>query len=199
MSFPTCQKLKVFEESNATNFIAKECYPLLKFTSDDKLMFRYNKKSIELYDRELNPAGLIDTGVLNLFSLSKVSKDQDYLLVSFSLDAKSRQGTMLVYNQSSLEKPTYSKHIEKAQEVKVKWNPVCHDFLIELQTYFDHSGKSYYGEYGLYFFNSALEKLHRVRTYEGPIHDFSWDPTGDKFVVISGFMPAGCVLFNNKN
>lgn len=49
-------------------------------------MFRYNKKSIELYDRELNPAGLIDTGVLNLFSLSKVSKDQDYLLVSFSLD-----------------------------------------------------------------------------------------------------------------
>ena len=106
---------------------------------------------------------------------------------------------MMVFNQTSLEKPTYTKHIEKAEEVKVKWNPCCHDFLIELQTYFDHSGKSYYGEYGLYFFNAAQEKLSRVRAYDGPIHDFSWDPQGDKFVVISGFMPAGSVLYNNKN
>ena len=53
-------------------------------------MFRYNKKSIEMYDRELNQLGVIDTGAINLFSLSKVSKEKDYLLVSFSLDVSSK-------------------------------------------------------------------------------------------------------------
>lgn len=63
----------------------------------------------------------------------------------------------------------------------------------------DPTGKSYYGEYGLYFFNSKDKKMNQVKTYEGPLHDFNWDPIGEKFAVISGFMPAGAVLFNNKN
>jgi hypothetical protein len=86
LSFPDCQKLKVFEESNSTNFIAKENYPLLKFTSDDKLIFKYNKKAIEIYDNQLKNVGLIESGLLNLFTLSKVSKEKDYLLIAFSLD-----------------------------------------------------------------------------------------------------------------
>lgn len=86
LEFPSCKKLKEFQESQATNFIAKENYPLLKFTSDEALMFRYNKKGVEIYGRELEQLGIIDTGAINLFSLSKISKEKDYLLVSFSLD-----------------------------------------------------------------------------------------------------------------
>lgn len=106
---------------------------------------------------------------------------------------------MLLYTHASLKKPIYIKNIEKAEEIKVRHSPANHDFLIELQTYFDHTGKSYYGEYGLYFFNFAQCKMTQVKTYEGPIHDFSWDPKGERFSVISGYMPAGAVLFNNKN
>lgn len=135
-----------------------------------------------------------------------MSKEKDYVIVACTLDVicriiqkKTYQGKIFLYNSTTLQKPVYTKNIDKAEEIKVKFSPVNHDFLIELQTYFDHSGKSYYGEYGLYFFNSNQLKMTRVKTYEGPIHDFSWDPTGARFAAISGYMPAGAVLFNNKN
>lgn len=108
---------------------------------------------------------------------------------------------MTIFNQKSLKggPHLYIKNIEKAEEVKIKFNPRANDFLIEVQTYFDSTGKSYYGEYGLYFFNSQEKRLSKVRTYEGPIHDFSWNPSGLNFIVISGFMPANSVLFSNQN
>mmetsp|Transcript_16552 Transcript_16552/g.14348 ORF Transcript_16552/g.14348 Transcript_16552/m.14348 type:complete len:162 (+) Transcript_16552:1121-1606(+) len=41
-------------------------------------------------------------------------------------------------------------------------------------------------------------KLKKVPTYKGPIHDVCWNPNGQQFAVISGFMPAGSVLFDVK-
>jgi translation initiation factor 2A len=32
--------------------------------------------------------------------------------------------------------------------------------------------------------------------YKGPIHDVQWNPSGDSYVVISGFVPAGSVLYD---
>lgn len=117
------------------------------------------------------------------------------------LDEKTNKGKMTIFTQKSLKggPHLYIKNIEKAEEVKIKFNPQANDFLIEVQTYFDSTGKSYYGEYGLYFFSSQEKRLSKVRTYEGPIHDFSWNPCGSNFIVISGFMPANSVLFSNKN
>lgn len=50
-----------------------------------------------------------------------------------------------MYTHESLTESCYIKNIEKAEEIKVKWSPVCHDFLVELQTFVDPTGKSYYG------------------------------------------------------
>lgn len=49
---------------------------------------------------------------------------------------------------------------------------------MELQTYYDPTGKSYYGEYGLYIFNDQNKKINKVNTFKGPVHDFSWDKKG---------------------
>lgn len=70
---------------------------------------------------------------------------------------------------------------------------------MELQTYYDPTGKSYYGEYGLYLFNDQTNKISRIATENGPVHDFSWHSNGDMFIVISGFMPATSVLFSKNN
>lgn len=70
---------------------------------------------------------------------------------------------------------------------------------MELQTFFDPTGKSYYGEFGLYLFNDETNKIARVKTENGPVHDFSWSNDGKNFIVLSGFMPATCNLFNQKN
>lgn len=49
---------------------------------------------------------------------------------------------------------------------------------MELQTYYDPTGKSYYGEYGLYLYNDTTKKIHKVKTANGPLHDFRWDMEG---------------------
>ena len=41
-----------------------------------------------------------------------------------------------------------------------------------LQTYYDPTGKSYYGEYGLYIYNDQLAKISKIKTAAGPVHDF---------------------------
>ena len=35
---------------------------------------------------------------------------------------------------------------------------------MELQTFFDPTGKSYYGEYGLYLYNDKFNKISRIKT-----------------------------------
>ena len=40
--------------------------------------------------------------------------------------------------------------------------------------------------------------LKKVPTYEGPVHDVSWNPNSEEFIVISGFMPAASVLFDKS-
>ena len=47
-----------------------------------------------------------------------------------------------------------------------------------LQTYYDPTGKSYYGEYGLYIYNDEVSKISKIKTASGPIHDFEWDRKG---------------------
>ena len=44
--------MATFKEGMNTNFISKELYPLVKFTKDDKLVFRYSSKSVEVYKTE---------------------------------------------------------------------------------------------------------------------------------------------------
>ena len=70
---------------------------------------------------------------------------------------------------------------------------------MELQTFFDPTGKSYYGEFGLFLYNDETNKISTIKTEKGPVHDFSWSKDGKKFIVISGFMPATCCLFSDKN
>lgn len=68
-----------------------------------------------------------------------------------------------------------------------------------LQTYYDPTGKSYYGEYGLYLYNDEMFKITKIKIASGPIHDFSWDRKGRSYIVIGGFMPAEVNHYSEKN
>ena len=37
--------------------------------------------------------------------------------------------------------------------------------------------------------------MKEINTFEGPIHDVKWSPNGELFITISGYMPAGAVLY----
>lgn len=86
LSLPDFNKVRTFDENYSTNFINKQGYPLLKFTVDDSLIYRYNKKAIEIYGRDLKDYGLIETGPLDVITVSRVSKEKDWSLVACTLD-----------------------------------------------------------------------------------------------------------------
>jgi len=92
----------------------------------------------------------------------------------------------------------FSKVIDKAHEIAAIFSPTGQNVLFWAQTTHDETGKSYYGEHSLFYFNIAKKDLKRVPTYKGPIHDVCWNPNGEEFIVISGFMPAASVLFDNQ-
>lgn len=87
------------------------------------------------------------------------------------LDSKSNKGNLLVFSHDK-EEALYEKSINKAEEVRIKFSPNSNSFLIELQTYFDPTGQSYYGEYGLYLYSHISNKITKVKTAKGPLHDF---------------------------
>lgn len=116
-----------------TNFTTKETYPLAKFTHDDKLVFRYNSKAIEVYRTDdFKMVSSIETDVIKFFVLSPKSTIDSFFVVTVILDDKSNKGKMTIYNEKSLDKGPhfYTKNIEKAEEVKIKFNPCASDFLI---------------------------------------------------------------------
>jgi len=171
ISLETMQTVVVFKENAQTNYYLKASYPLVKFTSDDKLLFRYNSKVIEVYDENNTQVRVIQTGLQEFFELSLISTEKNYVLVTGFLDKKTNKGSLQLYNQEK-DEPFYEKIINKAEEIKVKFSPTSNKFLIELQTYYDPTGKSYYGEYGLYLFNEDTNKISKIKTASGPVHDF---------------------------
>ena len=57
----------VFKENAQTNYYVKSSYPLVKFTSEDRLMFRYNSKVIEVYSEDNTQVRVIKTGLQEFF------------------------------------------------------------------------------------------------------------------------------------
>ena len=160
-SLPSMTKVMEFKENAATNYYLKNSYPLVRFTSDDKKCFRYNSKVIEVYNSDWKLEAELNSGYLEFFEVSKISKHNDYLIASLYLDKKNNSGQVRLFTQESKDH-FYEKAIKKAEEIKLRFSPKSHKFLMELQTYYDPTGKSYYGEYGLYIFNDQNRKINKV-------------------------------------
>lgn len=74
LSLPEFKQVTTFKEGMQTNFIVKQAYPLAKFTADDKLVFRYNSKVVEVYETEqFKMIHSIETDLIKFFELSKIS------------------------------------------------------------------------------------------------------------------------------
>lgn len=84
------------------------------------------------------------SGHQHFIDISSISTAKDYLIAAYFLDSKSSKGELQLFD-SAKDEPVYSKNINKAEEIKIKFSPTSNSFLIELQTYYDPTGKSYYG------------------------------------------------------
>lgn len=69
---------------------------------------------------------------------------------------ENRNSRISIANYSDLSKPIFTKNLEKAQEINPIFSPDGHKLLIMTQTYSDQTGKSYYGEISLYYYDVSL-------------------------------------------
>jgi hypothetical protein len=100
-SLPSMAKVVEFKENVLTNYYLKHSYPLARFTSDDKKCFRYNAKVIEVYDEEWKLQSELNSGPVEFFEVSKISKYDNFMVATLFLDKKTNSGTVYLFNQDS--------------------------------------------------------------------------------------------------
>lgn len=137
--------------------------------------------------------------IQNTANFSVAPGSAPYKIAAFVPEKKGKPASVRVYQFPGLETVVAHKSFFKAQDVTMKWSPTGSALIIETRTDVDTTGKSYYGETGLFFLQSDGQYDCIVPlTKEGPIHDVQWDPTGRGFVVLAGAMPANATLYDNK-
>lgn len=97
-SLETFKPVAIYKETAVTNYYLKSSYPLVRFTSDDSLFFRYNSKAIEVYNNQNEPVRVIKSGIQQYFDVSLISTQQNYLIAAVYLDNKSNKGNLLLFN-----------------------------------------------------------------------------------------------------
>lgn len=88
--------MAVFKEDQSTGYFNKQHFPLVRFASDDIHYFRYNNKIVEVY-RNNAKVDEIQSGFIEFFEVSKVSRDNSYLIVTIFLDKKTNEGRCEIF------------------------------------------------------------------------------------------------------
>lgn len=136
----------------------------------------------------------------NVANFSVAPGSAPYKVALFVPEKKGKPASVKIYQFGSLDVPIATKSFYKAQDVTLKWSPTGSALIIETRTDIDTSGKSYYGETGLFFLQSdGLYDCIVPLTKEDTVNDVAWDPTGRGFVVIAGVIPAHAALYDNKS
>jgi len=105
----------------------------------------------------------------------------------FVPEIKGAPAFVRIFLYGSWQSPISNKAFYKAEKIQMIWNKNGTKVLVLTSTEVDSTGKSYFGETGLYFLDSAGKVDCRVALdKEGPIHDICWSPNSKEFIVVYG-------------
>ncbi|KAI9916732.1 hypothetical protein PsorP6_016965 [Peronosclerospora sorghi] len=179
----------------------RDKWPPLQWSSDETICARQSANGVVFYSgRDIAAGAIGQINVPHVANFSVAPGGAPYKVALFLPEKKGKPASVKIYEfPKSLDMPIATKSFFKAQDVTLKWSPTGEALIIETRTDIDTSGKSYYGETGLFFLQSDGEYDCIVPlTKEGTVHDVAWDPTGRGFIVIAGAMPANATLYDNK-
>ena len=174
-------------------------WPSLAWTKDETYYARVVKTEVHFFAaRSARPSEIVRR--LQLANVACIqfspAANAPYYLAVFVPEHKSEAGSVRIYSIPPSQGPesiraTASKSFFRGTSAKLMWNNTGTALLASLSTDVDATGRSYYGETGLYFLttDASFQCLIQLQK-EGPIHDVSWSPTGKEFVVTYGFMPS---------
>lgn len=177
-----------------------------QWTCDDSFLGRMVNGEIHFYKqsdieaKKSFPSSRIVVDSLNEFLICPSFRD--FKCAIFAKEAKGRPGSIRIYpitGEEIISNHLAQKTFFKADRCQFRWSPNGRNLLALTSTEVDKTGKSYYGESNLYFLAADGKFDSRVDLNGGgPIHNFTWSPLGNEFIVIHGFMPATTSLFDLK-
>lgn len=197
LQVPTLARVKEF----AFKHFSLEKWPILSFAKGDSMALMAQKTEIIVMETVgFSILRKLPFGDVDYLSMAESSEGLMLLAASFE-KAKGFEKTpshLTLLSDSDFDKPLYSDELDRAEDLKAYFSPDGCNLIVMMQTFHDETGKSYYGQSTLYIFKKGATSFKKIPTTEGPIHDISWSPDSQHFIIISGFMPAKTVLFDSK-
>ncbi|KAI3428624.1 hypothetical protein D9Q98_007447 [Chlorella vulgaris] len=184
----------------------KDTWPSIQFTQDDALAFHQVTNAVNIYSTDNWAAGVSKRLPLKGVGAFAVCPTPSRPLVAaYVPEAKGSPAFIALYDYSAISAtgdappPICRKSFYRANAAQLLWNSTGSAVLVMTAADVDATNQSYYGEQKLFFMSAdGTNECQVPLPKEGPIHDFQWNPKGDCFIVVAGFMPAKTTLFTDK-
>ncbi|CAJ0916731.1 4428_t:CDS:10 [Entrophospora sp. SA101] len=162
----------------------------VQWTEDETYFCRMVTNLIHFYDSkniELGIHNKLPLDGINDFSLSPGKNPSIAVVIP---EKNAAPAIVRIYSITNFNSPSAQKTFYKMDKVVMLWNDLGTSLLVLTQTEVDKTNKSYYGG----------GNIHGWKCYkEGPIHEVTWSPNSNEFIVIYGYMPfAKATLFNQR-
>ena len=202
---PSTEKnLKIFDLDNNIELIQEfrsqthpnNCWPQVKFSKDSKNIYFYNKTTLELYDDKKTLLNKYE----NILGYEDISFDDKHYFIASTFITKNngkKEYSIVIYDYQDLSKPFKVLNTSYTDRVKIKVS-LDQKYVLINAINDNPSNKSYYGQSNLYFLEVLTSRFIKINLPEGPIHDFSFTPNGEYFLICAGNLPSA-VKYYKKN
>eukprot|EP01094_Clydonella_sp_ATCC50884_P021431 TRINITY_DN4720_c1_g1_i1.p1 TRINITY_DN4720_c1_g1~~TRINITY_DN4720_c1_g1_i1.p1 ORF type:complete len:609 (-),score=196.72 TRINITY_DN4720_c1_g1_i1:415-2208(-) len=172
-------------------------WPSIRWSSDEMVSARMISGQVLFF------AGVnfrTSTRQIKLANVSQfaIGAGPQYHVAVFAGEKKGTPAQMRLYAYPGVAQPICSKSFFRAQHVSLHWNPAGTAVLCVSHADVDATGKSYYGETGLYYLDKDGAAERVALPVEGSVFDVAWRPDGKQFVVIYGRTPANITVYDQK-
>ena len=200
----TEKNLKIYDLSNNINLIQEfrsqthpnNCWPQIKFSNDEKNIYFYNKTTLEIYDDKKNLINKYE----NILGYEDISFNDKHYFVASTFITKNngkKEYNFALYDYKDLSKPIKTFNTSYTDRVKIK-KSLEQKYLLFNAINDNPSNKSYYGQSNIYFFEAETSRFIKINLPEGPIHDFSFTPDGEHFLICAGHLPSAVKLYKKN-
>jgi len=186
--------------------LIKDAWPSLQFTHDDGIAVHAVTNTLHVYSNKQTwaPDTKIHVPGVAGFAVSPVLTDDGSVNFSvFVPESKGSPGHIAVIKsdigKEAEHRVVARKSFYRTNSVRFFWSSTGSAVLALCASDVDATNQSYYGEQKLYFFSAdgSIDQAVALPK-EGPVHDVQWNPRGDYFITVAGFMPAKVTLFTDK-
>ena len=200
----TEKNLKIFDLSNNIELIQEfrsqthpnNCWPQIKISKNEKYIYFINKTTLEIYDNKKNLVNKYE----NILGYEDISFDDKHYFIASTFITKNngkKDYSFVIYDYKDLSKPKQVLNTSYTDRIKIKVS-LDQKYVLFNAINDNTSNKSYYGQSNIYFFEVLTSRFIKISLPDGPIHDFSFTPDGEHFLICSGHLPSA-VKYYKKN